>query len=247
MELARHNAALAEVDDVVRFDVDDARHLPLGRAVRPGGHHIPPTASDHGAEGGRGALPGLRQGLEQIPRGLEAVPALLPHRFERTFGKKRTKSANSITACSSAICLCICNDARLGRRRRPDAGKGGRLSPPYFYHQPRRRKRETTRRLEEQLSRLSVPHEVFYTREAGEARKIAERAAAEGAPARLYACGGDGTLNEVVNGAAGHDFLAVTNVPKGTGNDFLKLFGPGTGSASPIWRPWPPVLRRPLT
>ena len=40
------------------------------------------------------------------------------------------------------------------------------------------------------------------------------------------ACGGDGTLNEVVNGAAGHDFLAVTNVPKGTGNDFLKLFGP---------------------
>ena len=94
---------------------------------------------------------------------------------------------------------------------------------------------------------MSVPHEVFYTREAGEARKIAERAAAEGAPARLYACGGDGTLNEVVNGAAGHDFLAVTNVPKGTGNDFLKLFGPGTGSASPIWRPWPPVLRRPLT
>ena len=63
-------------------------------------------------------------------------------------------------------------------------------------------------------------------REAGEARKIAERAAAEGVPARLYACGGDGTLNEVVNGAAGHDFLAVTNVPKGTGNDFLKLFGP---------------------
>ena len=30
----------------------------------------------------------------------------------------------------------------------------------------------------------------------------------------------------MVNGAAGHDFLAVTNVPKGTGNDFLKLFGP---------------------
>ena len=95
-----------------------------------------------------------------------------------------------------------------------------------FIINPAAGKRETTRRLEEQLSRLSVPHEVFYTREAGEARKIAERAAAEGVPARLYACGGDGTLNEVVNGAAGHDFLAVTNVPKGTGNDFLKLFGP---------------------
>ena len=43
---------------------------------------------------------------------------------------------------------------------------------------------------------------------------------------RLYACGGDGTLNEVVNAAAGFDNAAVTNVPKGTGNDFLKLFGP---------------------
>ena len=55
----------------------------------------------------------------------------------------------------------------------------------------------------------------------------ADTAAREGAGYDLVvAAGGDGTLNEVVNGAAGHDFLAVTNVPKGTGNDFLKLFGP---------------------
>ncbi|MFR7894405.1 MAG: diacylglycerol/lipid kinase family protein [Dysosmobacter sp.] len=43
---------------------------------------------------------------------------------------------------------------------------------------------------------------------------------------RLYACGGDGTLNEVVNGAAGFDNAAVTCIPIGTGNDFLKNFGP---------------------
>lgn len=43
---------------------------------------------------------------------------------------------------------------------------------------------------------------------------------------RIYACGGDGTLNEVVCGAAGYDNAAVTNVPRGTGNDFLKIFGP---------------------
>ena len=42
---------------------------------------------------------------------------------------------------------------------------------------------------------------------------------------RIYACGGDGTLNEAVNGAAGFANAAVTNVPKGTGNDFLKIFG----------------------
>ena len=39
-----------------------------------------------------------------------------------------------------------------------------------------------------------------------------------------YACGGDGPLAEVINGAAGFDNAGVTCVPKGTGNDFLRLF-----------------------
>ena len=85
---------------------------------------------------------------------------------------------------------------------------------------------ESTARLEALLSRLSFPHEVAYTREAGDAQRLAATAARTGGPVRIYACGGDGTLNEVVNGAAGFDNAAITCVPKGTGNDFLKLFGP---------------------
>ena len=85
---------------------------------------------------------------------------------------------------------------------------------------------ESTARLETLLSRLSFPHEVAYTREAGDAQRLAATAARTGGPVRIYACGGDGTLNEVVNGAASFDNAAVTCVPKGTGNDFLKLFGP---------------------
>ncbi len=42
---------------------------------------------------------------------------------------------------------------------------------------------------------------------------------------RVYACGGDGTLNECVCGAAGYDNVAVTHFPTGTGNDFIKTFG----------------------
>ena len=42
---------------------------------------------------------------------------------------------------------------------------------------------------------------------------------------RFYACGGDGTVNEVANGIAGFDNAAMTVVPIGTGNDFLKNFG----------------------
>ena len=41
---------------------------------------------------------------------------------------------------------------------------------------------------------------------------------------RFYACGGDGTLNEVVSGAAEHPHASVGLIPVGTGNDFMKNF-----------------------
>lgn len=68
-------------------------------------------------------------------------------------------------------------------------------------------------------------YEVVITQYAGQAEALTAAAAARGEPARIYACGGDGTLNEVVNGAAGHPQLAVTHIPLGTGNDFLRMFG----------------------
>ena len=42
---------------------------------------------------------------------------------------------------------------------------------------------------------------------------------------RVFACGGDGTLNECVNGAALLPNVSVTCYPYGTGNDFIKVFG----------------------
>ena len=42
---------------------------------------------------------------------------------------------------------------------------------------------------------------------------------------RVFACGGDGTLNECVNGAAKLENVSVTSYPGGTGNDFIKAFG----------------------
>ena len=80
--------------------------------------------------------------------------------------------------------------------------------------------------LAERIRALGLESEIVYTAGPGHARQLAREAGAAGQPARLYACGGDGTLNEVVNGAAGFGQLAVTNVPLGTGNDFLRIFGP---------------------
>lgn len=86
-------------------------------------------------------------------------------------------------------------------------------------------KKETTPALQAMLKELSFEHETVFTEGEGHAEQIAREAAESGEPIRIYACGGDGTLNEVVNGAAGYSHVAVTNVPKGTGNDFLKIFG----------------------
>ena len=58
----------------------------------------------------------------------------------------------------------------------------------------------------------------------GRCCKIAREAAETGNEYRIYACGGDGTLNEVVNGAAGHDNVAVTTFACGSGNDFARMF-----------------------
>ena len=95
-----------------------------------------------------------------------------------------------------------------------------------FIINPAAGKRRDAADLERRIAAFPFPHETVLTRGAGDARVLAEEAIARGNPLRIYACGGDGTLNEVVNAAAGVEHVAITNVPKGTGNDFLKLFGP---------------------
>lgn len=71
---------------------------------------------------------------------------------------------------------------------------------------------------------------IHWTTKAGDATTVSREAAQQtqqaGGQLRVYACGGDGTLNEVVNGVAGYPCVAVTNVPTGSGNDFLRMFGP---------------------
>ncbi|MCW5940978.1 MAG: diacylglycerol kinase family lipid kinase [Fimbriimonadaceae bacterium] len=67
---------------------------------------------------------------------------------------------------------------------------------------------------------------LWETRGPGHARELASQALAEGATV-LAAAGGDGTLNEVLNGAwAGPAEFAV--LPIGTGNDFARALSFGT-------------------
>lgn len=56
-------------------------------------------------------------------------------------------------------------------------------------------------------------------------RFVRERCAASGGEhLRFYSCGGDGTMNEVLQGLAGCANVAMGIVPCGSGNDFVRSF-----------------------
>ena len=69
-----------------------------------------------------------------------------------------------------------------------------------------------------------LDYSIAVTEAPGHGAKLARAAGETGEETRIYACGGDGTLNGVVCGAAGFANLAVTHWPCGSGNDFIKNF-----------------------
>ena len=104
-----------------------------------------------------------------------------------------------------------------------------------FIINPTAGKKNCTTELMEMAKRLEAAHglqvDCILTKRAGHAIETARSIAQSGAPVRFYACGGDGTVNEVANGIAGMENAAMTCIPVGTGNDFLKNFG----SMSPLF------------
>lgn len=78
--------------------------------------------------------------------------------------------------------------------------------------------------VQELLGAQGLDYEVLVSKGPGDCTRLARDAAESGQEVRLYACGGDGTLNEVVNGAIGYDNVSITVFPSGSGNDFVKIF-----------------------
>ena len=98
-----------------------------------------------------------------------------------------------------------------------------------FLINPRAGKRDQTARLRGLADRLAahgLKVSCLLTDRLGGAEAIARALAETGEPVRIYACGGDGTVHEAANGIAGYENAAMTVIPSGTGNDFLKNFGP---------------------
>ncbi len=67
--------------------------------------------------------------------------------------------------------------------------------------------------------------DVYYTKSRGDATSAARKYVLEHDDfTRIYSCGGDGTLNEILNGVYDLENCAVAPVPIGSGNDFIRSF-----------------------
>ena len=84
---------------------------------------------------------------------------------------------------------------------------------------------EVRARVETAFAGREDSFEIYVTKGPLDASRRIEQAAAEEDHLRVYACGGDGTFNECVCGAALKPNVAVCPFPTGTGNDFCRMFG----------------------
>lgn len=72
----------------------------------------------------------------------------------------------------------------------------------------------------------TLEYAILETDGVGAATRLAAQECAKGDAVRLYACGGDGTLQETANGIpVGSATAELTVVPCGSGNDFVRIFG----------------------
>lgn len=77
--------------------------------------------------------------------------------------------------------------------------------------------------------RREMDYVLYVTTSSGDAeryvRQTCEVNRGTGETLRIFACGGDGTINECFNGAYGFDAVELGVIPIGTGNDFVRNFG----------------------
>ena len=111
-----------------------------------------------------------------------------------------------------------------------------------FIINPNAGKHDSRQRIYDMAEALRKQHglevQCILTKNQGHATELARKLCESGEELRFYACGGDGTANEVANGVIGYDNAAMTVIPVGTGNDFLKNFGDGAAlfeDAENLW------------
>lgn len=107
----------------------------------------------------------------------------------------------------------------------------GEIMQHIFIINPTAGKNDITLDISKKIHQLFMKHEIEGTYRIetthfrGHATQIARKYAKTHEPIICYACGGDGTLNEVLHGIIGYPNATLAHIPCGTGNDFIKAFG----------------------
>ncbi len=65
---------------------------------------------------------------------------------------------------------------------------------------------------------------LYITKAVGDAERYVREYCKKNPSVRFIACGGDGTLNEILNGSFGYENVEIGVIPTGTGNDFCRNF-----------------------
>ena len=96
-----------------------------------------------------------------------------------------------------------------------------------FIVNPAAGKASTAEFLKEELGRVGEGYdwEIYETKAPEDATLFVKKTCEENPSTaiRFYACGGDGTVSEVVTGAIGPENASVGCYPCGSGNDFVKV------------------------
>lgn len=73
------------------------------------------------------------------------------------------------------------------------------------------------------MKTLSYPYTVHITKEPEHATSIVHNLTSKGEKQTIIACGGDGTLSEVINGIDNFELTTIAVLPIGSGNDLAKI------------------------
>lgn len=94
-----------------------------------------------------------------------------------------------------------------------------------FIINPRAGMGKNAKNIIDKINKLSgFDSEIYITKSVGDASLYVKSYCENYGPARFISCGGDGTLNEVLNGSIGFEGVEIGVIPAGTGNDFCRNF-----------------------
>lgn len=78
--------------------------------------------------------------------------------------------------------------------------------------------------IEDKLKYKEIEYVIYFSKFKGDILKFLDNKLQDQVPSVVYACGGDGTLHEVINSACKYKHVSIGVIPCGSGNDFIKNF-----------------------